>query len=69
MDKNSDGLYVSCEEEHELRYLKDLILEEFPDFDKEAVDEALEQCCENVPAPHSRTDFWECLQSILGGEW
>ena len=69
LKRRRDALYVSCDEEWELDYLKDLILEEFPEFSEEEVEQALKECCERVSAPRPRTDFLECLQSILGGEW
>jgi len=52
-----------------MKRIVNLILEEFPEFDKEEVERALKECCERVSAPYLQTDFLKSLQSILGDEW
>jgi len=62
-----DMSYVSCDEEYELQYTKDIIKEEFPHLSDTGIDRAIESCCRSVPAPRPRTDYVECLKSELGG--
>jgi len=50
---NPDKPFVSCEEEYELEYLAN----------KYNVSISLvRQCCEEVPAPHSRKKVEECIK-------
>ncbi len=59
--KKIDREFVSCKEDYELNYIKEIILEEYSFLDDELVNEALKYCCEKVKAPRPRDKFIKCL--------
>ena len=60
-----DRLYVSCDEDYEIDYLVDKIVNELG-VDRYLAERAVNACCDEVPAPRSRDAFWECLKDELG---
>lgn len=68
LKKAGDANYVSCEDNHELRYIRRSIKQEFPDLEPLSIVEAVYFCCQVIPAPRPRAEFIDCLRRRLSPE-
>ena len=57
---------VSCEEKNERDYIIRIIVEEFPQFKSERVENAVDHCCRIIHTPRPRRLFLNCLAAQLG---
>ncbi len=64
--KKIDSQFVSCTEKWEMDYIKKVIKEEFPNISDSKIDQAIKECCDEVPGNHPRAAFMQCLQNKLG---
>jgi hypothetical protein len=64
--KHFDKNFVSCEEPYERRFMINTILQEFPLLSTVEVAEAVDHCCNTIPAPRPRDRFIQCLKEKLG---
>ena len=62
---NPDKLFVSCDEDYELDYIVDRLVERWG-VDRYSAKRAVENCCNRVQPPHPRDEFLECLKDELG---
>ncbi|MGO9117087.1 MAG: hypothetical protein ACLQPD_05685 [Desulfomonilaceae bacterium] len=66
LKKDTDARFVSCEEDYELDYVRDVIEKSFPGkYTKVKIDAAIAHCCKSIKAPRPRKDFVECLRKQL----
>lgn len=63
--KHTDANFFACTESWEVDYLLGKIIKHFPQFSKERVKKAIEDCCATVKAPHPRKEFVQCVMSKL----
>jgi hypothetical protein len=59
--KVHDRIYFSCSEEWEVDTLRDKILENYPSYSKDYVNNAIESCCKSQSAPFERLAFENCV--------
>jgi hypothetical protein len=64
-DVKIDRKFVSCEEKHELDYVKRRVRDAYPDLTGTEIDKAIESCCKEVPGPRPRDRYMECLKKKL----
>ena len=64
--KKIDSFFVACSQEHEIKYVKSVIKEEFPHLSDAKIDKAIKECCAEVPGNRPRSAFMQCLQNKLG---
>jgi hypothetical protein len=64
--KKIDAEFVSCNEEYELRYIFQIIKEEYPYLSDSTIWEALRHCCREIPAPRPRYRYMQCVRMKLG---
>lgn len=60
-----DKKFVSCKEKYELDYIKKEMKTKYPELTDAEIDEALENCCQEVPPPRPRDKYMECLEGKL----
>jgi len=65
LKKKLDRLFVSCDEDYELRLIKDVIQEEFPQISSIEIEDAISRCCREVSAPRLRQKIIQCIRNIL----
>ena len=56
-----DKFFVACTEEYEVEYE----IHKFDDYTKQKIKHAIKKCCKEVPAPHLREKFDECMKKYL----
>jgi hypothetical protein len=57
--------YVACHEPAERAWLLAQVAEEFPQYRKTAIAQAVQEACKITKAPRQRQDFMKCLQTCL----
>lgn len=60
-----DRSKVSCEEIWEVNYLVSKLKKHFPYKTETAIREAIQSCCQTVPAPRPREKFVDCVTNKL----
>jgi len=60
-----DKPFVSCDEDYELDYIVDILVERWG-VDRYSAERAVENCCNKVQPPRPRDEFLECLRDELG---
>lgn len=65
-NKRYERDFVSLEKELEKNYLAGIILEEFPNLNKNAIIRAIDQCYSDKKVPTIKTDFLKSLSIRLG---
>lgn len=64
--KKYDRNFVSCEEPYERKYMVDIIMEEFPYFDRISIERAVNHCCKIISSPRDRQIFLKCVVDHIG---
>ena len=59
--KKIDKDFVACTEKYEIKYE----LHKFNLYRKQKIKNAIKKCCKEVPAPHPRKKFEECMKKYL----
>ncbi|AZV46856.1 hypothetical protein C3L23_06090 [Nautilia sp. PV-1] len=60
-EKEKDKTFVACTEKYEKEYE----IHKFEHNAKQKVKKAIEKCCKEIPAPHPREKFEECMKKYL----
>ncbi|WP_027191358.1 hypothetical protein [Fundidesulfovibrio putealis] len=67
LKKGVDAGFVSCSESYEKAYIKKTIQEAFgKKFSSDAIDRAIESCCDSVKGNRPRDKFLACMKEKLG---
>ena len=64
--KKYDRDFVSCEEPGERKYVVDIIMEEFPYFERASIERSVNYSCRTIPSPRDRKIFLECVVDHIG---
>lgn len=64
--KKGDSQFFSCDESWEVDYLVDKIDNAYPRVGREAIREAIKQCCQTVHGNKPRAKFVACVMARLG---
>ena len=57
--------FVDCSDKSEMNYLKQIILEEFPNLKEKKIRMAISESCRELIPPHSRYQFLKHLRQKL----
>lgn len=57
--------FVACHEPAERAWLLAQVAEEFPQYRKSVIAQAVEEACKIMKAPRQRQDFIKCMQTCL----
>lgn len=60
-----DSEFLTCGESRERDTLRDIVMEEFPEYSGPAIDSAINYCCAATWTPRLRRDFLKCLAKHL----
>jgi len=67
LKKARDKLFVSCEEDYELSYVKKVLKEHYGSTVTDGqINDAITHCCNTIKAPRKREDFSKCIHRQLG---
>ena len=64
--KARDRLYFSCTESWEVDTLREKILNKYPEYTSEEINNSIKSCCKSEKAPFKRIEFEKCVIKKLG---
>ncbi len=67
LKKATDKLYVSCDEDYELDYVRKILKGHYgSSVTEKQIDDAMKHCCNTIKAPRKREDYSKCIHRQLG---